>query len=84
MDIEGSSVPKDLIIALKKLIDKIEPEEHKFILLNNDSKVKLFTDWETYSDKNANAMDNISIWTTEDQKLSLGNLNYNSHSLIKL
>lgn len=75
---EGSSVPEDLINALEEFIVKIEPEECNFIVLNNDSKMKLFKDWRSYTDRIEKNLDNISLWTKKDRKSSLSNIYINN------
>jgi len=68
LDMEGTSVPKNLISALENFIVKIEPEEYNYIVLNNDSKIKLFKDFESYPDRIKKDKDNMSMWEKEDSK----------------
>jgi len=65
---EGTSVPENLISALENFIIKIESEEYNFIILNNDSKIKLFKDWKSYPDRIQEDKDNISFWEQKDSK----------------
>uniref|UniRef100_A0A2S2P1Y7 Uncharacterized protein n=1 Tax=Schizaphis graminum TaxID=13262 RepID=A0A2S2P1Y7_SCHGA len=68
LDMEGTSVPENLISALENFIMKIESEECNFIVLNNDSKIKLFKDCESYPDRIQKGNDNISLWEEKDSK----------------
>lgn len=68
LDTEGTSVPKNLISALENFIVKIEPEEYHYIVLNNDSKIKLFKDCESYPDRIKKDKDNMSMWKEKDSK----------------
>jgi len=68
LDVEGTSVPENLISALEKFIVKIESEEYNFIVLNNDSKIKLFKDCESYPDRIQKDKDNMSLWEDKDSK----------------
>lgn len=68
LDMEGISVPENLISALENFIVKIEPEEYNFIVLNNDSKIKLFKDCESYPDRIQKEEDNMSLWEEKDSK----------------
>lgn len=75
LDMEGTSVPENLISALENFIVKIEPEEYNFIVLNNDSKIKLFNDWVSYSDRVQKDKNNISVWEEKDSKsIAKGNI----------
>lgn len=51
LDTEDTSVPENLISALENFIIKIEPEECNLIILNNNSKIKLFKDWKSYQER---------------------------------
>jgi len=44
MDVEGTSVPENLINSLENFITKIGLEEYKYITMNNDSRLKLYND----------------------------------------
>lgn len=68
LDMEGTSVPKNLISALENFIVKIEPEEYNYIVMNNDSKIKLFKDFESYPDRIKKDKDNMSMWKKKDSK----------------
>ncbi|CAI6361144.1 unnamed protein product [Macrosiphum euphorbiae] len=68
LDMEGTSVPESLISSLENFIEKIEPEEYNFIVLNNDSKIKLFKDCESYPDRIQKDEDNMSLWEEKDSK----------------
>ncbi|XP_025200122.1 uncharacterized protein LOC112598032 [Melanaphis sacchari] len=68
LDMEGTSVPEKLITALEDFLMKIESEEYNFIVLNNDSKIKLFKDCESYPDRIQKDKDNISFWERKDSK----------------
>lgn len=59
---EDSSVPENLISALENLIIQIEPQEYNLIMLNNNSKVKLFKDWKSYSERIKKEEDDILLW----------------------
>jgi len=64
----GTSVPESLISSLEKFIVNIEPEEYNYILMNNDSKIKLFKDMESYPDRIQKDKNNLSIWEEKDSK----------------
>ncbi|XP_015368190.1 PREDICTED: uncharacterized protein KIAA2026-like [Diuraphis noxia] len=68
LDMEGTSVPENLISALENFIEKIEPEEYNFIVLNNDSKIKLFKDCESYADRIQKDKENMSLWEEKNSK----------------
>ncbi|XP_060861557.1 MATH and LRR domain-containing protein PFE0570w-like [Metopolophium dirhodum] len=68
LDMEEKSVPESLISSLENFIVNIEPEEYNYIALNNDSKIQLFKDWESYSDRIQKDKDNISVWEKKDSK----------------
>ncbi|CAH1726664.1 unnamed protein product [Aphis gossypii] len=68
LDMEGTFVPDNLISALESFITKIELEEYNLIVLNNDSKIKLFKDCESYPDRIQKDEDNISFWEEKDSK----------------
>ncbi|CAI6351637.1 unnamed protein product [Macrosiphum euphorbiae] len=68
LDMEGKSVPESLISSLENFIVNIEPEEYNYIAMNNDSKVQLFKDWVSYSDRIQKDKDNISVWEEKDSK----------------
>jgi len=61
LDMEGTSVPENLISALENFITKKESEEYYLIVLNNDSKIKLFKDYESYPYRIQKDEDNISL-----------------------
>jgi len=65
---EGKSVPESLISSLENFIVNIEPEEYNYIAMNNDSKIQLFKDWVSYSDRIQKDKDNISVWEEKDSK----------------
>ncbi|XP_022163146.1 uncharacterized protein LOC111028718 [Myzus persicae] len=77
LDVEGTSVPENLISALENFIEKIESEEYNFIVLNNDSKIKLFKDCESYPDRIQTDKDNVSLWEEKDSKSIAQALNEN-------
>jgi len=64
----GIFVPENLISALENFITKVESEEYNLIVLNNDSKIKLFKDCESYPDRIQKDEDNISLWEEKDSK----------------
>lgn len=68
LDMKGTSVPESLISSLNNFIVNIEPKEHNYIVMNNDSKIKLFKDWVSYSDRIKKDEDNISVWEEKDSK----------------
>lgn len=65
---KGTSVPESLISSLNNFIVNIEPKEYNYIVINNDSKIKLFKDWVSYSDRIKKDEDNISVWEEKDSK----------------
>jgi len=75
LDIEETSVPENLISALENFIVKIEPEEYNFIVLNNDFKIKLFKDCESYAERIQKDEDNMSLLVEKDSKsIDQGNI----------
>ncbi|KAL4119024.1 hypothetical protein QTP88_011897 [Uroleucon formosanum] len=68
LDMKGTSVPESLISSLNNFIVNIEPKEYNYIVINNDSKIKLFKDWVSYSDRIKKDEDNISVWEEKDSK----------------
>jgi len=83
LDMEGTSVPENLISALKYFIVKIESKENHFIALNNDSKIKLFKDYESYPDRIQTDEDNVSLWEEKNSKsIAQGNTYFKLSTLI--
>lgn len=68
LDIEDSPVPDNLISALEDFIIKIEPQECNLIILNNNSKIKLFKDWKSYSERLKKDEDEILFWKQKKLK----------------
>lgn len=68
LDIEDSSVPDNLINALEDFMTTIEPQECNLIILNNSSKIKLFKDWKSYSERFKNDEDDILFWKEKKLK----------------
>jgi len=68
LDTEDTSVPENLIEALENFIMKMEPEECNQIILNNDSKIKLFKDWKTYPERHKNEQEEILFWEEKEVK----------------
>lgn len=74
MDVEGTSVPENLINSLENFIAKIELEEYKYITKNNDSRLKLYKDWISYPNRIQKDND-ISFWEEKDSKsITQGNI----------
>lgn len=67
LDIEDSPVPDNLISAIEDFIIQIEPQECNLIILNNNSKIKLFKDWKSYSERLKRDEAEILLW--EQKKL---------------
>jgi len=74
MDIEGTSVPENLINALENFIVKVELNEYKYITINNDSRIKSFKECMSYTSRIQNDND-ISFWKEKDSKsITQGNI----------
>jgi len=77
LNMKRTSVPEKLISALENFITKIESEEHNLIVLNNDSKIKIFKDYKSYPDRIQKDKDNILLWQEKDSKsTSQGNISF--------
>lgn len=77
LDTEDTSVPENLINAFEDFIDKLEPEEYNYIVLNNNSKIKLFKDWKSYQERSKNDKDCLLNWKKKKIKSYEGNIIYN-------
>lgn len=72
---EDMSVPEDLIQALEDFLIKVEPEECNLIILENNSKIKLFKDWKSYPERLQKEKDQILFWEDKElRSLSQGNI----------
>jgi len=65
---EDTSVPESLINALEDLIVKIEPNEYNLIVLNNNSKIKLFEDWKSYPERSKKDDEATFFWEEKELK----------------
>lgn len=75
LNIEDSVVPDSLINALEDLIAKSEPLEYNLIDINNNSKIKLFKDWKSYSERLEIERDETVFWEEKEIKqTTLGNI----------
>lgn len=70
LDTDDTSVPESLINALEDLIVEIEPNERNLIILNNNSKIKLFEDWKSYPERSQKDKDAVLFWEGKEQKRS--------------
>lgn len=70
LDIEDTSAPDDLICALESFISEIESEECNLITLNNMSKIKLFKDWKSYSERCKTDEEDTLFWEEKETKPS--------------
>lgn len=68
LDTENTSVPVTLISALEKFIREIETKECNLIVLNNNSKIKLFKEWKSYSERCQNGEDEALNWEEKNSK----------------
>ncbi|XP_050440947.1 uncharacterized protein LOC126845937 isoform X2 [Adelges cooleyi] len=67
---EDKPETESLINSLEDFIDKVEPEECNFIVLNNNSKIKLFKDWKSYTERSQNVVDEVLFWEEKENKHS--------------
>jgi len=65
---EDISIPESLINALEDLVVKIEPDEYNLIVLNNNSKIKLFEDWKSYTERSQKDKDTSLFWEERELK----------------
>lgn len=65
---ENKSVPNNLISTLEKFIREIEPEESNLIVLNNNSKIKLYKEWKSYPERYENEENKAISWEKKESK----------------
>lgn len=76
LNTEDTVVPDNLINALEDLISKSEPLEYNLIDINNNSKIKLFKDWKSYSERLEMEKDEKLFWEEKEIKSKTqGNIN---------
>ncbi|XP_050521246.1 uncharacterized protein LOC126894346 isoform X2 [Daktulosphaira vitifoliae] len=69
LDTDDTCVPDSLINSLEDFVVRLESEECNLIVLNNNSKIKLFKDWKSYPERSKHD-DDILFWEEKETKQS--------------